>query len=192
MSKKLFARLILALGVAELVLVLLSWVLSVLTTMEVHSLLSSEGVRWFFGSFTDFQATQYLVWLLLIAMAGGCFWKSRMLTKPQDYRDLVALRAALAFLIVYICIMAALTLAPHAILLSAKGYLFPSPFSRALVPVLAFGILLVSVVYGWISGRFSSVLAVIDSMSYGIGKAAPLFLLYVMLIQLYESVKFVF
>ena len=77
MSKKLFARLILALGVAELVLVLLSWVLSVVTTMEVHSLLSSEGVRWFFGSFTDFLATQYLVWLLLIAMAGGCFWKSR-------------------------------------------------------------------------------------------------------------------
>ena len=60
------------------------------------------------------------------------------------------------------------------------------------VPIVAFGILLHSAVYGWASGRFTSFADVIDSMSYGLQKAAPLFILYIFFFQFFESLCFVF
>jgi len=85
-----------------------------------------------------------------------------------------------------------LTVVPHAVLLSATGQLFPSPFSRALVPILSFGLLLLSTVYGWASGRFTTFSDVIDSMAYGISQVAPLFVLYILLVQFCDSLRFVF
>ena len=58
--------------------------------------------------------------------------------------------------------------------------------------IVAFGILLVSSVYGRMSGHLSSLSAVFDAMSYGVSRSAPLFVLYVVLVQLYASLRFVF
>jgi aminobenzoyl-glutamate transport protein len=104
----------------------------------------------------------------------------------------MAFRTALAFLVLYVGVILMLTVVPHAVLLSATGQLFPSPFSRALVPIVSFGVLLASAVYGWASGRFSSFADVIASLAYGIQQAAPLFILYVVAVQFYASLKFVF
>lgn len=191
MRIRLFSRLVLLLAVIQLLLVLLSWLLSAMMVEGVRSLLSSEGLRWFLGSFASMLATPWLVWLLLLSMAGGCLWRSGLAAKPHTYRDRTALRAALVLMAVYVAFVLVLTAAPHAILLSATGRLFPSPFSRALVPLVAFGIILVSSVYGRSSGRFSSFSDIVDSLSFGIAKAGPLFVAYVMLIQLYESLRFV-
>ena len=183
---------------AELVLVLLSWLLSATMTGDVHSLLSSEGVRWFFGSFCSMLATPWVVWLLLLAMTGGCLWQSGLLSafsrasSTLGYRGRMAFRTTLVLLIIYIAAVVALTAVPHAVLLSATGQLFPSPFSRSLVPILSFGLLLLSAVYGWVSGRFTSFTDIVDAMSYGIARSAPAFVLYVLLLQLYESLVFVF
>lgn len=189
----LLSGVVLALVFAEALLVLVSWLLSATTTGHVRSLLSSEGIRWFFGSFTAIIASPWLVWLLLLAMAGGCWWQSGVLRTPLiGYRDRMALRVTVVLLIIYIGVVVALTAVPHAVLLSATGQLFPSPFSRALVPIVAFGILLLSAVYGWASGRFAAFSDVIDSLSFGIGRAAPLFILCVVFFQFYESLRFVF
>ena len=183
---------------AELVLVLLSWLLSATMTGDVHSLLSSEGVRWFFGSFCSMLATPWVVWLLLLAMTGGCLWQSGLLSafsrapSTLGYRGRMAFRTTLVLLIIYIAAVVALTAVPHAVLLSATGQLFPSPFSRSLVPILSFGLLLLSAVYGWVSGRFTSFTDIVDALSYGIARSAPAFVLYVLLLQLYESLVFVF
>ena len=85
-----------------------------------------------------------------------------------------------------------LTFLPHAILLSATGHLFPSAFSRSLVPIIAFGICVLSITYGVVSGRLKSLSSVIHSLSYGIEKGAVLLVLYILLIQFYESLRFVF
>lgn len=177
--------------VAELVVVLLSWLLSAMMTDGVRPLLSGEGVRWYFSHFVDFLASPLLVWLLLLSMAGGSFAKCGILSR-QGYRDRLALRFALILLTVYVLLVFVLTLAPHGVLLSATGRLFPSPFSRALVPIVAFGVLLSSVTFGLASGRFRSSADVVASLSYGVSKSAPFYVLYILAIQFYHSLRYVF
>ena len=190
-----------SLVVAELLLVILSWLLSATRLEGVRSLLSSEGVRWFFGSFTEMVASPLLVWLLLGLCAWGCLQRSGLLTFspfhlftfcPLTYRDKVAMRVSLVFLVLYLIVIALLTLAPHAILLSATGLLFPSAFSRSLVPIVCFGLCLVSLVFGLISGRLHGLADILEALSTGIAQGASLIIIYLFAIQLYESLRFVF
>ena len=190
-----------SLVVAEMLLVILSWLLSATRLEGVRSLLSSEGVRWFFGSFTEMVASPLLVWLLLGLCAWGCLQRSGLLTfspfhlftfSPLTYRDKVAMRVSLVFLVLYLIVIALLTLAPHAILLSATGSLFPSAFSRSLVPIVCFGLCLVSLVFGLISGRLHGLADILEALSTGIAQGASLIIIYLFAIQLYESLRFVF
>ena len=188
---------ILMLLMAELLLFILSWLLSATRLEGVRSLLSSEGIRWFFGSFTEMVASPLLVWLLLGLIAYGCLKRSGLLNITQSkfsisYRQRVALRVSLVFLVIYVVMIALLTLTPHAILLSATGSLFPSAFSRSLIPILAFGICLVSLTYGLVSGHLSSLGDILGALSSGIADGAPVIILYLLFIQFYESLRFVF
>ena len=188
---------ILMLLMAELLLFILSWLFSATRMEGVRSLLSSEGIRWFFGSFTEMVASPLLVWLLLGLIAYGCLKRSGLLNITQSkfsisYRQRVALRVSLVFLVIYVVMIALLTLTPHAILLSATGSLFPSAFSRSLIPILAFGICLVSLTYGLVSGHLSSLGDILGALSSGIADGAPVIILYLLFIQFYESLRFVF
>ena len=202
---KIEGRLALLLMVAELLLFILSWLLSATRMEGVRSLLSSEGLRWFFGYFTQMVASPLLVWLLLGLCAYGCLQRSGLLSlltshlslltshfSPLTYREKVALRVSLVFLVIYVVMIALLTLMPHAILLSATGSLFPSAFSRSLVPIIAFGLCLVSITFGLVSGRLRGLDDTFSALSYGIAQGSPLIILYLLLIQFYESLCFVF
>lgn len=178
--------------VAEVTLILISWILSATMTGDVRTLLSGEGLRWFFSNFTDMLASPPMAWLVLLLMAMGCMRKSGILNRQQSYRDRMALRMAAAFLLIYIVIILLLTLLPHAILLSATGSLFPSAFSSSLLPIVAFGLVLVSVSFGIMSGRLRTLEDILESLSDGIRRGAPLFILYVLLIQFVASLRFVF
>lgn len=177
---------------AELILILVSWLLSATMTEGVRSLLSSEGIRWFFGSFVGIMASPLLVWLLLSLIALGSLRKSGLLAMQQSYREKVALRSALLLLILYVAVILLLTVTPNAFLLSITGSLFPSAFSRSLVPIIAFGIVLMSISFGVMSGRINSLSAVLETLSSGISKGAELFVLYILIMQFYESLWFVF
>ena len=177
---------------AEVILIFVSWLLSATMTEGVRSLLSSEGIRWFFGSFVGIMASPLLVWLLLSLIALGSLQKSGLLAMQQSYREKVALRSALLLLILYVVVILLLTVTPNAFLLSITGSLFPSAFSRSLVPVIAFGIVLMSISFGVMSGRINSLPAVLETLSFGISKGAELFVLYILIMQFYESLWFVF
>ncbi|MBR2205799.1 MAG: AbgT family transporter [Prevotella sp.] len=202
----------LALFLSEALLFILSWLLSATRMEGVRSLISSEGIRWFFGSWQTLFASPLLVWLLLCLIAWGCLRKSGLIklftfhsslftslsslftfhSSLFTYRDRLALRVSLVFLVIYLVILALLTLTPHAILLSATGHLFPSAFSRSLVPVIAFGVCLVSVTFGLVSGRLRSLADILDALSTGIAHGASLIVVYLFAIQLFESIRFVF
>ena len=185
--------LMLLLLIAEAVLILLSWILSAMRVDGVRSLLSGEGVRWFFGNFTSMVASPWLACLVLMLVALGCIQKSGLFRRPHtSYRDRMALRITFVFLVLYVGVVLLLTAVPHAVLLSSTGSLFPSPFSRSIIPLLSFGIILVSVTFGLISGRFQTLSDVLDALSFGCRKGAPLFIFYILVIQLFESLRFVF
>ena len=190
--KKLFPYIALALALAQLLLILTSWVWSAAMPLSgVRSMLSSEGIRWYLGHFAELMASPFLVWLLLGAMAYGAVVRCRSL-QGNSYRSSRARLISMVFLVIYVGVVLLLTVSPHAVLLSATGRLFPSPFSRAFVPIVSFGVLLVSVAYGWASGSFRSIASIVSAMSTGIAAAAPLFILYVVFVQFYESLRFVF
>ena len=165
--------LMLLLLVAEAVLILLSWILSAMRVEGVRSLLSGEGVRWFFGHFTTMVASPWLACLVLLLVAFGCLQKSGLFSRPHtSYRDRLALRVTVVFLIIYVGVVLLLTAIPHAVLLSSTGNLFPSPFSHSIVPILSFGVILISVSFGMVSGRFETLSDVLDALSFGCRKGA--------------------
>ena len=189
--------------ISEALLVILSWLLSATRMEGVRSLLSSEGIRWFFGSWQSIVASPLLVWLLLLLVAWGCLQKTlftflfphstfHIPHSTFTFRDKLAFRVSLVFLAIYLVILALLTLTPHAILLSATGHLFPSAFSRCLVPAIAFGVCLFSITFGLVSGRLHSLADILGALSTGIASGAPLFIVYLFAIQLYASLRFVF
>ena len=165
MNKRLIALACVAFGVAELLLVILSWLLSATRLEGVRSLISSEGIRWFVGEFTYTLASPLLVGLM---------------SRGRGYRDRVALRVSLSFIIIYVVIICLLTLMPHAILLSVTGSLFPSAFSRALVPIICFGIGVLSISFGMVSGRLHTLTDILDALTFGLQQGAPLIILYVL------------
>ena len=192
MNKRLIALACVAFGVAELLLVILSWLLSATRLDGVRSLISSEGIRWFVGEFTYTLASPLLVWLLLVLVALGCLQRSGLMSRGRGYRDRVALRVSFSFIIIYVVIICLLTLMPHAILLSVTGSLFPSAFSRALVPIICFGIGVLSISFGMVSGRLHTLTDILDALTFGLQQGAPLIILYIMFFQFYASLLFVF
>jgi aminobenzoyl-glutamate transport protein len=191
------SRLCLGLLVAESVLIIVSWLLSAMRLEGVRSMLSSEGIRWFVGGFSDIVASPLLAWLLLVLIAVGSVVQSGVVALfrhkgLQSFRSKLALRVACVFLALYTLVVCLLAFVPHAILLSVKGSLFPSAFSRSLVPIVCFGITLFSVVYGMMSGHKKTGEDIIDILSYGIRQGASLIVVYILAIQLYASLRFVF
>jgi aminobenzoyl-glutamate transport protein len=199
MRNKVLSRLAFGLVVSELLLILASWLLSSMPGSSVRSLLSGAGVRWLFGHLCDGIASPVLVWLLLLGMSIGslrrCGVLPVVLHRPAGsypHRVRIALLGTLVFVVIYVVLIALLTLVPHAILLSASGGLFPSPFSLGIVPVLSLGVFLMSIVYGVFSGSFSRLVYVYDAVLEGLRSLSVLFLFYVLFAQVYATFCFAF
>ena len=193
--KKIVPYIALVLLLAEVILILVSWLLSAaLPNSGVRSMLSGEGIRWFLGHFGTILATPMLSWLILAAIAIGCLRCCGVFShsSPYTYRERRALIMGGGMLLACVVSILLLTIVPHAVLVSATGGFFPSPFSYSLIPVISFSLCAFSIVYGLIAGKFQSLRDVYDSLLYGISWAAPCILFYILLIQFYESLRFVF
>ena len=177
---------------AQLLLMLVSWLLAAANPASgVRSLLSSEGLRWFLGHFSDVLGTPVLLCLLLLLMAYGSLKNCGILQFKSSYRQSRALIITLLLFVVYVGVIVLLVMIPHAVLLSATGLLWPSPFSAAAVPLFAFGVTLLSTVYGYVAGSYRNMSDVYQSLIDGIRCGAPWLLFYVLLGQIYYSLQFI-
>ena len=204
---------VLVLLVAQLALILLSWlVTAAFPELPMRSMLSSEGIRWFFGSFVSNQLSPLLIYFIMAVMAVGACVRSRLYDALREtlsntrsslttssihqhkvhYREKVGLRIALVEFIVYVIIMILLTAIPHAILLSVTGQLFPSSFSSSFIPSLSLIIIIMSLTYGVASGTIDSVAKMHKVLVGGLEVGSRLVPTYVVGIQLYMSIKYVF
>lgn len=199
--RKLFPTIAIILVIIQVFLVLFSWiVVAVVPSLPLKSLLSGEGIRWYMGSFANNISSQFLVWMLLWAMSYGSFVKSGLgnaiikLGKGVGltYRQRHAVYSSIAvFVLSCICIIL-LAFVPHAILVGVSGNLFPSPFSAAIVPILAFVLMVMSLLYGMLCGTFAGIGDAFNSLCSGIIMSAPLFPIYILAIQLFHSTLFIF
>ena len=193
-SNHLLAWLAFLLAVGQVLLILASWLLTAaMPDSFSRSLLSAGGIRWFFGRFVDNIESPLLVWLLLLSFVYGVVDHSGILHyKASEYRQRIAMRLALFEGIFFILLMFALVMAPHAILLNVMGGLFPSSFSASLVPYCCFSLMVMSVSYGVMSDRLKSIVAVYEALVSGVGRLGGVFLLYLLIAQLYHIILFLF
>ena len=198
---KWISRIAAVLFFAEMVLILVSWIVTAAKPeIGMRSLLSEEGVRWLFGHFTSNLLTPLLGWLLFGAMTYGAVrccgivapLRNLRSAYRSSYRQRFALQVVAVEVIVAVIIILLLTLVPHAPLLSVTGSLFPSSFSHSIVPLLCFCTTLFALTYGAFSGSFTSLTDMFRALYAGIASAAPLFVVYVFAAELYFSLLFVF
>lgn len=184
----------LSLGILLIVLVFVSWLLSaVMRESGVRSLLGSEGIRWFFSTFIDNLATPWLAGLVLCCVTIGAVYTCGILSyRASEFRQRVALWLVVIEFIGFVAIMMALTLVPHAILLSVTGHLFPSSFTQSVFPYTCFALCTMSISFAWMSGRYGSVVDAFNKLTYGFRWLAPLFVVYIFLVQFICSFLFVF
>ena len=189
---KVLPYLALGLCVAQVFVVLASWLLTAAMPDDfLRSLTSAEGIRWFFGSFADNLASPCLVWLVLASIALGTLRASGLLQYDRsEYRQRTALRLVAIELVVAVALMLALTLVPHAILLNVLGGLLPSSFSRSIIPYACLSVVVMSLSYGVMSERLKGIRAIYRAMNEGIRLMAPAFLFYVLVMQLYCSIRY--
>ena len=195
---KYIARLALVLGVFQLIAVLGSWVLKAVNPeLPIRSLLSAEGIRWMVGSIGDNLAGRGLVWLLLGSMAFGSVKFCGILDVPRKWKamsfwDRFGVMVALAELLVIVVLTLLLTVLPHAVLLGVTGNLYPSSFSKSLFFIICLSVCFISVSFGVVSSRLRSLEEVCDCLVAGISYTLPLWLIYVLAIELYASLQFIF
>lgn len=197
MKHKIFAISIFIFIVLQILVILGSWFVTVVfPALPVRSMLSSEGIRWFLGQYTSNLASPLLVWLVLAGMTYGALRSSGlsraiMYFSNISYRQRFALKVVVAELIFFAIVLFLMTFLPQAILLSVTGELFPSSFSRSLIPFVCFLLTLFSITYGLINASFSSITDIFNSLTSGISAFSPWLVIYVFVIQLYYSILFV-
>lgn len=179
---------------AQIVLVLASWLITAaMPDVFPRSLLSPEGIRWFFGTFTANLQSPWLVWLLLISIAWGTLRASGLLNYDHKvYRQRNALRLVCLEFVLFTGVMLLLTLIPHAILLNVMGGYASSSFSRSILPYICLMIIVMAQSFGVVSQRLKSIEAMGEAMADGVRLSAPLFIIYILVIQLYSSVDYLF
>ena len=194
MKSKICAYAMLLLALAQVILVLLSWLITAaMPDVFPRSMLSPEGIRWFFGSFTDNLESPWLVWLLLISIAWGTLQGSGILHYDRTiYRHRNALRLVSVEFVLFLSVILLLTIVPHAILLNVMGGIEASSFSRSILPYICLAIIVMSLSFGVVSNRFTGVEAIWETLSDGIRQAAPYFVIYILVNQLYSSIEYLF
>ena len=163
----------------------------------MHSMLSSDGIRWMFGNFISNLTSPVIVWILLLAMAFGAVYKSGLhllfdKSLKRQYRQLFGLKVVLAELCVYFIIISWLAFGPQAMLLGVTGHLYPGVFSQSIVAQISFLLILVSITYGGINAKIKAMDDVYDMLTVGLASSAPILLLYILGKQLFCSLLFVF
>ncbi len=182
--------------VAQLLLVLLSWIIAAaLPSAPIRSLLNDGGVRHMFYSFTDSLMSPVVIWILLYSMVYGIWRGSRLSSLDVSnltFRKRLAMRTIIFETVIYIAIMLIFTVIPHAILLSVTGSLITLDFFNGLIPNIALFLAIIFITYGSITRNFSSVSSVLHSISDGISSSSFIWTPYILFMLFMHSVIYVF
>lgn len=183
--------------VLQTILIFGSWIVSAaIPDSQIRPLIGAGGLRWFFSSFTEDMASPILVYIILITLTVNVFINSGMcelfsLKRKMNMQKKLALNVVLVELCTFIVLIVLLTAMPHAVLLSVTGELFPSSFSKGLIPMLCFIVTILSISYGLVSGCIKGVYDIWDSMTTGVNFLPAVCFVYILLLQFVSSLSYV-
>ena len=203
--KNKYGTIALGLIVLQLLIVFSSWLITAaFPEVNINSLLSGRGLRWFAGQFTNNLKSNMLVWLMLLSIDWGVYKTSglhnilcKLLRRhcrfsELRYRERVGIRLVLFGFLCFIALSIVFTMLPEAPLLSVTGSLFPSSFSSGLVPALSLIVVVSSLSYGIACGKLKTLSEIYNSISSGLMFCSKLFPMYILLVQLFYIIVYVF
>lgn len=166
-----------------------SWILSALG-QPVNSLLSDDGLRWFFihlpGQFINYYVTVAISVISAFASLEYVHWGSTESVR----RTPLVICLVLALVMDILLLLAAFH--PHSPLISLTGSLYPSPFLHGLPFVVCFGLMLVAYVYGVLTRRITSLSSFRHFLGYGYERYGALMVLSMLLSFIFHCSRYVF
>lgn len=144
--------------IALVLLLFISWVLSIYVD-GVQGLLTTRGIRWMCVNIIPNFSSVHISKLLLGLMAFSVLRASGILRAFRSHISLKqrrALQITGVSVIVVLILFSLLLLLPDPVLLSAFGTFQNSAFSKGLVGLLACLAIFIGNVYGYTSGRFTT------------------------------------
>lgn len=125
-----------------------------------------ELLRYLWLHGTERAASELLIYTILLLMAVGSVIRSRLLI----VRDTDGFIAAIVVAIISNLLLLFSAIMPSSPLLSVTGKVFPSPWSHGLFQSLCIETIIVSFVFGIVSGTIHSRRDVLDLITYGIAR----------------------
>ncbi len=139
-------------------LLFVSWVLSIYVD-GVQGLLTYRGIRWMCVNIVPNFSEVHIAKMLLGLMAMSVLRESGILRTFRSHLSLKqrrALQITGVSVLVVLSLFSLLLLLPNAVLLSAFGSIQHSAFSKGLYGLIACLTIFIGMVYGYTSGRFST------------------------------------
>ncbi len=182
--------------VAQCAVILFSWVVaSLFPDLPLRSLLTGSGLRWLFGHITQNMSLPLLVDVMLFCIGAGAMLSSGLwhtvVHGAKSYNERMARRMAVVIALMACVTVLLLTALPHAVLLNISGTLFPSSFSRGIVPIISVTMAIMGECFHLVAGRSRSVVSFFDNLTYGIRCGASLLLCLMTGMQLYAMLCYV-
>lgn len=182
-----------------LVVVLASWI-GFAAGFPLHTLLSAEGIRWFFLNNAKIFLAPTQVYLILLISVIGAFKRSGLDEFAIKYfgKDKMTYRQKIAFIcmnvyvLIYMIILIALIIPPHAILLSVTGSLTSSPFISGFIPAFTLCLHTAAIIYGSISNRLRNMSECLSVIYWGIARYAIWIIIYFTIILTWKTICYSF
>lgn len=125
-----------------------------------------ELLRYLWLHGTERAASEMLVYVILFVVAVGSVIRSKLLV----VRNMDGLMAAAVVAVISNVLLLLSALIPTSPLLGVTGRLFPSPWSHGLFQSLCIECIMVSFVFGIVSGTLHSMRDMLELITYGIAR----------------------
>lgn len=172
--------------------------------LPVRNLFSGEGIRWFYAHLHESLTTPLFRVVIPVVLVVGAFMRSglgrllgglcrmRQADKWVTYRQRTALLVAGIFFVAYFVAMLLLILAPQAVLLSAMGHIFPSPFAYGMIPVSTLGLQITALIYARLSNHLHGLGESLSVLYWGIRSYAAWIFIAILAAQVLNTITYVF
>ncbi|MDN0053624.1 AbgT family transporter [Bacteroides caecigallinarum] len=154
----------------------LSWIGSVYAWDGIRNIISTEALRWFLR-YTEEKLMSspalYLVFLFFMSVGlflhsglGGLIWRMVRRERKMSGKEKKSLVAAVMIAVAYFMVYALLAWGPWNIVRGVTGRYVDSPLHDGALCILAIGIGVTSMVYGYSADHYRSDTDIVKGMSY--------------------------
>ena len=184
-----------------LVLALFSWIGSVYGMGEVQSLLSAEGIRWVLGhTLENYVQAPALGMVLVFFMGLGVGVRSGLYDALRRYvqkgkmvsrKERRALVLSVSVFVLWGILVGISLFLPWNLFWGVTGGWLHSPISKGMVYLLAVGVGLADMIYGYVADVYRNLSDVLQGMSCLIARRASFFVTLFFIVQFFSSLEYV-